>query len=234
MNTHFPRVISLLRREQKLSQKQVAADLGISQALLSHYEKGIRECGLDFVVKVADYYSVSCDYLLGRSPDRNGSLLNVEELPVPEDAGRESAMGSVGLSIMLNKKLISNSIYVLFDLLAKTKCRVLISQVSAFLMLSVYKMFRIVFATNAKNQNALFSMPEALAHGYADSAMKVHETNARAIVENKVKSLPEIDEIDDFNAVEITTQSLNHDYPLFAASLFNLIKNSEEGLSNKK
>ena len=84
MNPNFPRIISLLRREQKLSQKQVAADLGISQALLSHYEKGIRECGLDFVVKVADYYSVSCDYLLGRSPDRSGVLLSVEELPVPK------------------------------------------------------------------------------------------------------------------------------------------------------
>ena len=45
MNSQFPRVISLLRKEKKLSQKQVAADLGISQALLSHYEKGIRECG---------------------------------------------------------------------------------------------------------------------------------------------------------------------------------------------
>lgn len=51
MNSDFPMIISMLRKERRLSQKQVAADLGISQALLSHYEKGIRECGLDFLVK---------------------------------------------------------------------------------------------------------------------------------------------------------------------------------------
>ena len=63
----FNRIIKLLRKERGITQKQAAEDLGVSQALLSHYEKGIRECGLDFVVRVADYYNVSCDYLLGRS-----------------------------------------------------------------------------------------------------------------------------------------------------------------------
>ena len=59
MNSHFPRIIALLRKERGLSQKSVAASLGVSQALLSHYEKGIRECGLDFVVRIADFYGVS-------------------------------------------------------------------------------------------------------------------------------------------------------------------------------
>ena len=43
MNAAFPRIMTLLRKERGVSQKQVAADLHISQALLSHYEKGIRE-----------------------------------------------------------------------------------------------------------------------------------------------------------------------------------------------
>lgn len=58
--------IAKLRKKSKKNQKQVANDLGISQALLSHYENGIRECGLDFLKKIADYYKVSCDFLLGR------------------------------------------------------------------------------------------------------------------------------------------------------------------------
>ena len=49
VNSDFPRILTLLRKEQGISQKKAAADLGISQALLSHYEKGIRECGLDFI-----------------------------------------------------------------------------------------------------------------------------------------------------------------------------------------
>ena len=73
MNDAFPRIITLLRKERGLSQKKAAEELQVSQALLSHYEKGIRECGLEFVVKIANFYNVSCDYLLGRSPNRIAS-----------------------------------------------------------------------------------------------------------------------------------------------------------------
>ena len=68
MKSEFSRVITLLRKEKNISQKQAAAELGISQALLSHYENGIRECGLGFLVKCADFYGVSCDYCWGAPP----------------------------------------------------------------------------------------------------------------------------------------------------------------------
>lgn len=61
-----------LRTEKGLSQKDAAKDLGVSQALLSHYEKGIRECGLDFLNRAADYYKVTTDYILGRTDSRAG------------------------------------------------------------------------------------------------------------------------------------------------------------------
>ena len=66
---NFCRILTLLRKERGITQKQAAASLGVSVSLLSHYEKGVRECGLDFVVRAADFYGVSCDYLLGRSND---------------------------------------------------------------------------------------------------------------------------------------------------------------------
>lgn len=68
----FAVVLSRLRKERGISQKKAATDLGISQALLSHYEKGIRECGLDFVIRCSEYYGVTTDYLLGVSDSRNG------------------------------------------------------------------------------------------------------------------------------------------------------------------
>lgn len=70
MNVMFARALSRLRHEKGISQRQAAQELGVSQALLSHYENGIREPGLAFVVKVCDYYQVSADYLLGRTLDR--------------------------------------------------------------------------------------------------------------------------------------------------------------------
>ena len=63
----FSDIMSDLRRARGLSQRTAAADLHISQALLSHYENGAREPGLDFVCRACDYYGVSADYLLGRS-----------------------------------------------------------------------------------------------------------------------------------------------------------------------
>ena len=63
----FAERLHALRQEKGLSQRAVAADLHISQALLSHYENGAREPGLAFVCRACDYYNVSADYLLGRS-----------------------------------------------------------------------------------------------------------------------------------------------------------------------
>ena len=65
MTRGFSETMSELRRKKGASQRTAAADLGISQALLSHYENGAREPGLDFVCRACEYYGVSADYLRG-------------------------------------------------------------------------------------------------------------------------------------------------------------------------
>ena len=67
MKEDFALAMAALRRERGISQRRAAADLGISQAQLSHYENGAREPGLNFVCRACDYYGVSADHLLGRS-----------------------------------------------------------------------------------------------------------------------------------------------------------------------
>jgi len=59
-----------LRREKGLSQRQASLELGISQALLSHYENDAREPKLEFVIKISDYYNVTTDYILGQTKER--------------------------------------------------------------------------------------------------------------------------------------------------------------------
>ena len=54
MSAAFAFQLAQLRRAAGVSQRKAAADLQVSQALLSHYEKGIREPGLDFVVRAAE------------------------------------------------------------------------------------------------------------------------------------------------------------------------------------
>ena len=81
MSPEFSRTLSLLRQEKGVSQRKAASALGISQALLSHYENGIREPGLAFVGRACDYYGVSADFLLGRTLSRDGTtIIEPEEL----------------------------------------------------------------------------------------------------------------------------------------------------------
>ncbi len=75
-STEFSARLSLLRQERGVSQRTAAKDLGISQALLSHYENGVREPGLAFVVRACDYYHVSADFILGRTLSRDGAMLS--------------------------------------------------------------------------------------------------------------------------------------------------------------
>lgn len=118
---NFPGTLSLLRQEKRVSQRTAATALGISQALLSHYENGIREPGLPFVVRACDYYGVSADFLLGRTLSRDGTTIAPEELYDLSDEKDNSLRG--GVLALLSKKLLVNSIGVLFDLLAKTGSR---------------------------------------------------------------------------------------------------------------
>ncbi len=82
MSKAFAENIGRLRRGSGQSQREAAAGLGISQALLSHYENGAREPGLDFVVRVCDYYGVTADFLLGRTSEPTDEKLRraAEEL----------------------------------------------------------------------------------------------------------------------------------------------------------
>ena len=67
MKSGIAQKLHKLRRESGRSQRIVAEELGISQALLSHYENGAREPKLEFVLKVCNYYGVTADYILGRA-----------------------------------------------------------------------------------------------------------------------------------------------------------------------
>lgn len=56
-----------LREDNDLTQKQIAEYLMCDQSLYSKYERGEREIPLNLIIKLADYYNVSLDYIVGRS-----------------------------------------------------------------------------------------------------------------------------------------------------------------------
>ncbi len=63
--------IKELRLEINLNQSEFANILNIRNTTLSQYENGINIPNDDMKIKIADYFNVSVDYLLGRSDNRN-------------------------------------------------------------------------------------------------------------------------------------------------------------------
>lgn len=63
------RRLSDLREDHDLKQKAVAEYLGMHPNVYRRYEKGLREIPVSALIKLADYYRVSTDYLLGRTDD---------------------------------------------------------------------------------------------------------------------------------------------------------------------
>lgn len=71
-----------LRGEKSL--QEVATALGISRATLGYYESGDRKPDIEMLLRIADYYNVSCDYLLGLTDVRS---MDIEDRAISEKIG---------------------------------------------------------------------------------------------------------------------------------------------------
>ena len=172
MNTEFSRTLSLLRQERGVSQRLAAGELGISQALLSHYENGAREPGLAFVVRACEYYHVSADFLLGRTLSREGGALTEDDLVSMADQGN-ILRGSVLAT--LQSKLIGGAVGVLFDLLGKLNDKSAVNEAAQLLGGAIYILFRRLHRAGGGNE-AMFSAPaELVSMGLPAAGMKLAE-----------------------------------------------------------
>lgn len=228
MNKDFPRIITMLRKERKLSQKQASEDLGISQSLLSHYEKGIRECSLDFVIKVSDYYSVSCDFLLGRTPERTGAILKFEDIPDIDDSNDEEN-SKASLVPLLNKKILINTLTIIYSMLIKANNKSLTANVSNYLMLCLYKVFRTLYSAREENQQTMFAVSQSKYQGYSEAQMKIYSTK----FENQTNYHDKGEYIQKLEDIEYSSENITENYPKLASSLLNLIQHAESKLKSK-
>ena len=220
VNKDFARIITFLRKEKKLSQKQAAQELGISQALLSHYEKGIRECGLDFVIKAADYYNVSCDYLLGRTADRDYEAAE----PVVDKGSKKQSAAQV-----VSRRLIANMLNAIYDMAATAKNRRLDRTVTNYFMLEAYRVFRYMYSANPENSRGLFTVADDVYSGYAGAAMEKLRTDIRSMCDAESDSC-----LKALTEEEYSPEKLAQEYPDTAGEIFNVIHQAENVISRMK
>ena len=70
MSTKYPRIRNL-REDNDLSQEKIAQYLSVSQRAYSRYENGERSIPTEILIKLADYYHTSIDYLVERTDCKN-------------------------------------------------------------------------------------------------------------------------------------------------------------------
>ena len=218
-NPDFARTLSLLRQEKGISQRQAAKTLGISQALLSHYENGAREPGLMFVVKACDFYNVSADFLLGRTLSRDGTTISPDELYDISDEKNNSLKG--GVLALLSKKLLVNSVGVLFGLLGRTGSREAIQAAAGYLSTAVYTVYRRLYDANPDSNPDFFSVsPRHFQAGLAEADMKCCEAELSDALAAHVKAKGPMP--------EMTNDALARDYPVLYQSILQVVHNTGE------
>ncbi|EJQ55134.1 helix-turn-helix domain-containing protein [Bacillus mycoides] len=77
--------IKELRKNNKITQEQLGNAIGVSKMAISYFEKGKKSPGRESLEKIADYFDVTTDYLLGRSEDPE---LNEEENKIVTEEGK--------------------------------------------------------------------------------------------------------------------------------------------------
>lgn len=96
--------LKFLRKEKKLTQSELANQLGIVPNAYQKYEYGTREPNLSTVKKIANFFNVSTDFLLGNddyvSEHKEGYLVEVSE--------KTEIRGSCGLINNLKKVIVSS------------------------------------------------------------------------------------------------------------------------------
>ena len=159
-NSKFAAILSQLRKERGSSQKKTAEDLGISQALLSHYEKGIRECGLDFVIKCSEYYGVTTDYLLGVSDSRYG--IDEEHLFSSTNDGEGTSLST-----------ISQGTKLLLEIATASSAEADTAQyVHDYYMLCIYR-GALSLAKSGKLPQEMFRLDYSIGHELASAAISM-------------------------------------------------------------
>ena len=224
MTSDFSRCLSLLRQEKGASQRSVAKDLGISQALLSHYENGVREPGLAFVIKACNYYNVSAVFLLGRTLSRDGTTIAAEELYDYSTEKDNVLHGSILAT--LNKKLLVNSIGVLFDLLGKTGKKEAINAAADYLGTAIYKLFRHLYrADGTRNEDFFALSSRSFLMGAPKAEMTFCELDYVQALSEHVKEKVEFP--------NMGNEALTRNYPGQYQSLLQIIHTTGERIAKR-
>ncbi|MBQ6708679.1 MAG: helix-turn-helix transcriptional regulator [Clostridia bacterium] len=75
----FGTTLKSLRKSHNLTQKELGLQLGLSKAVISKYENGLGYPTFDTLIQIANYFSVTTDYLLGVAKNKTIDVSDLNE-----------------------------------------------------------------------------------------------------------------------------------------------------------
>ena len=115
---------------------------------------------------------------------------------------------------------------IIFDILEEIDNKNLTTEVSSYMMVSVYKMLRSVYSLNNKNPQAMFSIIPEYYAGIASALQNVVEANINGL--SLGKATPASHNIDNNTIPYLSPDAISKSHPELAPSLYNLIRDTEE------
>ena len=85
MITVLSRNLKILRKQKNLTQQQMANILNVSQQAYARYEKGDREPDLSTLIKLAEFFKISLDYLSGRYVEPTFNTQSVNQMVIGQN-----------------------------------------------------------------------------------------------------------------------------------------------------
>lgn len=210
MKNSFPAAITELRKAKGLTQKQAAKALGISQSLLSHYENGLRECNLDFLIKISDFYDVTCDQILGHA------VPTFQETKSLEDSSKIQS--------------IYDSLEIMFDLVEHCNNESVSKEIADFINIAIYRIFRLVYFSGNNSGDGIFNLPKHTYRAMADAKMQVSEAEIRCALSGW-DELGQLEPVFDKGALTVTKRELSALYGEKFDHLVELLNKAEEKIS---
>lgn len=206
MNNIFPQRLSSLRHKNGWSQKETAARLGISQALLSHYEKGIRECGLNFLVKASSIFSCSTDYLLGITN-------NINE-PVEFNADKIDSDLKEAPELINGRATVINSLSLLYSITARIGKSEINKDFNKFILSEFYYISRLFEKRYFDSKNFNKELSLAL-------------VNAKSVTATSFANLMNKLDKQDIS-LNLKKEQIEDEYPTCSKSFYDIINKNEK------
>ena len=202
-----------LRMEKDLTQAALARELNVTQQAVAKWEAGKSLPDHAMLLRLAQYYGVSVDYLLGRTLSRDGAIIVADDLYDSTDE-----KGNLRGSIMatLQKKLVVNTTNLLFDLLGKTGNRSAITAAGDYLSGGLYLLLRHLYRRGGGNEELFGVAAGAFDAGAVEADMAASRMHYQLALHGADGQCP-----------SLTAESLTA-YPGLGQSVAQVVHNTDE------